>query len=472
MSFSRIVAAAIALAVLVGGLTVFLIFTQIATLGSARVWVEHTREVLQTNQRLVTLVQQAEDSERGFLITQDPAYLKPYQDASAALPRDEATLAQLVVDNPTEVAQVRDLEGAVERRRHLFDQVVLTAEKGDLAGARAIIVSGEGRAAMGDIEQRAAKITTLENRLLIQRTNSARNTQGLALALGLSVSLLALVTLTVGMILLARTNARLNQAIVEQRESDAARAALSALADAIFANVPDYLIVLNVEGEDRFVVADVNPAFAKALNVTAERVRGRAIDELLPAVPAQRLISHYRRVQAGGKPVTTRDEFNFPNGARVWESILAPVPASDGASDRLIGSVRDITDRVRAEERLREAQRMEAIGQLTGGVAHDFNNLLQVIRGNLELLQRSVAGDERAEHAAEERHLRRRARRPADPPAARLRAPPAAGAEGGEPLAPGQRHGRPAAPHAGRGDRGGDGGRRRPLEHHRRPGAG
>jgi PAS domain S-box-containing protein len=398
LGFKRIVAAAIALALLVGGLSVFLVVNQVATLGRARAWVQHTRSVIETTQQLVSSLQTAEDSERGFLITQDTDYLRPYREAEARLSPTESQLQSLVSDNPQRAGQVASLIRLVERRRAGVVRMVQLGQAGDFAGAKAMVIAGKGSAAMAAIRSSAASVIAGENELLNARTKDARVTQDATLIVGMAVSLLALAVLTAGLVTLAAINRRLDKAIDEARRADSEREAMGALASAIFNNVPDYLIVINIEGEDRFTVADINPAFARALSIPAEQVRGRAISELLPAEAAGQLTKYYQRVKARGHPVTSRDELaEFPGGPRVWESILAPVQNTEGVTDRLIGSIRDITDRVRADERLRESQRMEAIGQLTGGVAHDFNNLLQVIRGNLELLQRSVAGDERGQ---------------------------------------------------------------------------
>ncbi len=105
---------------------------------------------------------------------------------------------------------------------------------------------------------------------------------------------------------------------------------------------------------------------------------------------AQRARESVARV-AAGEFVRYESELLLPGGNRIFDFSMKPVLDETGTPIFLVAEGHDITELKRTEEALRQAQKMEAVGQLTGGIAHDFNNLLTGIVGSLDLLKTRMA---------------------------------------------------------------------------------
>jgi len=353
------------------GLASYLAVYFSGTSESAYERVAHTYVVIGVATGILADIDAAESGVRGFVITQSQDYLGPFEGAASRIPRRLAELGKLVSDNPPQAETVAMLQPLVAEKLELLRSArdrVLTGDRSSLLDAPSVGL-GPGKLAMDRIRAIVDDFVDVERQLLSARQAESQQADRLMLYAALGGSFVGLAALLVGILLLAVNNWRL------QRTEDRLKRQ-SEILQLTLDNIRHGIAYFDGRGR----LAAFNGRFFSKLQFPSE------LSELGAPLSAFRAVEQSRGTSIL-EPAVSRSSA-VPLDVRLDGSEFEVYRTTTADGGFVVSSV-DVTQRARAEAMFRQIQKMESIGQLTGGVAHDFNNLLQIVASNIDLVRAS-----------------------------------------------------------------------------------
>ncbi len=208
-------------------------------------------------------------------------------------------------------------------------------------------------------------------------------TLGYPIAYGviLNVVFLAGTAVAFVMVALVEERTRALASVDQVREAEAALRRQDRRFQSMIEHSTDIITVLDEDATIRYE----SPSITKVLGYSTTECVGKSAFDYLHPDDLEGTLAAFQQGLQSHESVAHRFRFRHKDGSWVVLEARGRLIAEDGEPPSVVINSRDVTDRDRLERQLLDAQKMESVGRLAGGVAHDFNNLLTVIKGNAQL---------------------------------------------------------------------------------------